>query len=106
MIPTIPPNGNRRLDPHSQESIDSDPHKFGKQAHTAAHDRRFATFAAEIKPDATFDYLHHSEEFISKECGVQALGFIDDTPESIEKWKALKAQYDSWLGQQESQGSV
>jgi hypothetical protein len=37
---------------------------------------------------------------------VQALRFIDDTPESIEKWKALKAQYDSWLGQQESQGSV
>jgi hypothetical protein len=102
MTPTMPPRADRRLNPHSQESIDRDPRKFGKQAYQCVHDRRFATFAAEIKPDATFDYLHHTEEFISKECGVQSLRFIDDTPEAVAKWQELKAQYDAWLTQQEN----
>jgi hypothetical protein len=91
--------GPLKLDPFSQEALDRDPNKYGKQAYLCAHDRRFATFAAEIKPDVTFDYLHHTEQFIAKECGVQALRFIDDTPEAIAKWQELRAQYDSWLAQ-------
>lgn len=97
-----PMAGPLKPDPFSQEAINQDRNKYGKQAYLCAHDGRFSTFAAELKPDATFDYLHHSEEFISKECGVQALRFIDDTSEAIAKWQELKAQYDSWLGQQEN----
>lgn len=74
-----------------------DPNKFGKQAYTRTNDARFGKFAAQKKPDATFDYVHHSSEFVSAECGVQALRFIDDTPEAIAKWQALDAEYQEWL---------
>lgn len=74
-----------------------DPNKFGKQAYARSHDGPFAKFAAQKKPDATFDYVHHSAEFVSAECGVQALRFIDDTPEAIAKWQALDAEYQEWL---------
>lgn len=97
--------GPLKSDPFSQEAIEKDPNKYGKQAYLVAHNARFAKFAAELKPDATFDYLHHSEEFICTECNVpalegkQALRWIDSSPESIEKWTALKARYDTWLTQ-------
>jgi hypothetical protein len=74
-----------------------DPNKYGKQAYACVHDGQFAKFAAQKNPDATLDYIHHVSEFISAECGVEALRSIDGNPEAIEKWQALKAQYDAWL---------
>jgi hypothetical protein len=97
MIPTV---AFRRMnDPDSP-----DPHKFGKQAYTCVHDGRFSKFAAQRKPDATFDYLHHTEQFISAECGVDALRHIDENPEAVEKWQALKSQYDDWIANVDKRG--
>lgn len=87
-----------------------DPNKFGKQAYTRAHDGQFKKFAAYKKPNATFDYINHTEAFICEECGVIALRFIDSTPppenaenpEAIAKWQALDAEYQDWLVQQEN----
>jgi hypothetical protein len=118
MILTTQPPSTGKLDPFSQEALDRDPNKYGKQAYTVAHDRRFAAFAAELVPDATFDYLHHSEEFICTYCNVPAfngsqtglpatgtggkssLRWLDSSPEAVTKWQELKAQYDAWLEKQ------
>jgi hypothetical protein len=96
MIPTIQPTKPlSRFDPNRP-----DPNLFGKQAYACTHDANFAKFAAQQKPDATFDYVHHAAEFICAECGVTALRFIDDTSEAIAKWQGLNAKYQDWLNKQ------
>jgi hypothetical protein len=94
MIP-MRPMAFRGTDPNRP-----DPNKYGKQAYTCVHDGQFVKFAAQKNPDATLDYIHHTEQFISAECGVRSLNLIDASPEAIEKWKVLKAEYEVWLAAQ------
>jgi hypothetical protein len=79
-----------------------DPHQYGKQAYTCSHDSRFKKFASELEPDATVEYVHDVAQFISGRCGVIALRFIDDNPEAIVKWQAMKAEYQGWLDKQDA----
>jgi hypothetical protein len=69
----------------------------GKEAYAVSHDARFIKFASEQEPDAAITYLPDAAKFISRRCGVEMLRFIDETPEAVEKWQALKAEYDTWL---------
>jgi hypothetical protein len=89
MIPTIQPTKLlSRFDPNR-----ADPHQFGKQAYDLTHDRNFWQFAkANNVPEAA--------GYLAKKCGVEALRFIDDTPEAIAKWQELKAKYQDWLNKQ------
>lgn len=69
--------------------------KYARQAYDLTHDRNFWQFAkANNVPEAA--------AYLAKKCGVEALRSLDNTPEAIAKWQELKAQYDSWLGQQEN----
>lgn len=71
----------------------------GKEAYTLTHDPRFWGFAKASN-------IGEAAAFVSEKCGVQALRFIDDTPEAIAKWQELKAQYDSWLERNANGGGV
>jgi hypothetical protein len=77
-----------------------DANLYGKQAYTCSYDVRFRKFASEQEPNATIEYVHDVAEFIARRCGVEVPRLIDDTPEAIKKWQALKAEYDTWLGSQ------
>lgn len=74
-----------------------DAHQYGKQAYTCSHDVQFKKFVSEQEADANMEYVHDVAQFIARRCSVEAPRFIDDTPEAIEKWQALKAAYDTWL---------